>query len=65
MTKQDKTARWSVSVTPYVVLLTIDGQYHQSFYFEVGITGSRLYARNLRKAMRRLAPERERKGGGK
>jgi len=56
----DPTATWSVRMFRGSPRLTINGKFHQEFQI-VGGQIPLLYTKLLRRAMRRLAPEREAK----
>jgi hypothetical protein len=54
----DPTATWSVRIKYGRVRLAVVGQFHQEFDID-GDHNPVYFARMLRRAMRRLAPERE------
>jgi hypothetical protein len=58
--KPDPTATWSVRIKYGRVRLAVVGQFHQEFDID-GDHNPAYFARMLRRAMRRLAPEREAK----
>lgn len=60
---QDKSATWRVRTKFGQVRLIIDGEFHQEFSILMG-SDVKWMARMLRKAMRRLAPEKESRAKG-
>lgn len=60
--KPDPEARWSVRVIYGIPRLLIDGKYWQEFDIGNSVGRGQWCAKMLRLAMRRLAPDKERKG---
>lgn len=57
--KRDANARWSVRMTGLGPVFTITGKYNQSFFIRGSSDQWKSYADMMRRAMRRLCPERE------